>query len=97
MLQKGFIRRLQALVEKHGHSLNPSKIRYYGADDVKLITGAAIKDNEIAPRNKHLKLLKDDLSEWEDGHNKSKKLINRILGRMTHIGSIDPRYKDKAC
>lgn len=96
MLQKSFVGQIEAIAKKHGHKIHPSKTRFYGADEVKLITGAAIKGNEIAPRNKHLKLLRGELSEWLESSVKDKKLTNRVMGRMTFIGSIDPRYKDKA-
>lgn len=95
-LQKSFINRLEAIAKKYGHKIHPSKTRFYSANEVKLITGAAIKGNEITPRNKHLKQLRGELSEWLVYPDKDKKLTNRILGRMTFIGSIDPRYKDKA-
>lgn len=96
MLQKNFIGRLEVLAKKYGHKIHPSKTRFYGANEVKLITGAAIKGNEIIPRNKHLKQLRGELSEWLATPVKDKKLTNRILGRMTFIGSISSRYKDKA-
>lgn len=96
MLKKGFIGRLETIAKKYGHKIHPSKTRFYGANEVKLITGAAIKGHEITPRNKHLKQLRGELSEWLESPNKDKNLTNRILGRMTFIGSIDHRYKDKA-
>ena len=96
MLQKNFIGRLETIAKKYGHKIHPAKTRFYAANEVKLITGAAIKGNEITPRNKHLKQLRGELSEWLDAPTKDKKLTSRVLGRMTFIGSIDPRYKDKA-
>lgn len=96
MLNKGFIPRLEAIAKKYGHKIHPSKTRFYGSNDVKLITGAAIHGNQINPRNKHLKKLRTELSEWLESTSKDKKLAHRVLGRMTFIGSIDPRYKDKA-
>jgi len=96
MLQKSFIGRLEATAKKYGHKIHPSKTRFYEASEVKLITGAAIKGDEITPRNKHLKQLRGELSVWLDNPGNDEKLTNRILGRMTFIGSIDPRYKDKA-
>lgn len=96
MLQKSFAGQLEVIAKKYGHKIHPSKTRFYGANEVKLITGTAIKGNEIAPRNKHLKQLRGELSEWLESPNKDKKLTNRVLGRMTYIGSIDSRYKDKA-
>lgn len=95
-LQKSFIKRLEAIAKKYGHKIHPSKTRFYGANEVKLITGAAVKGNEIIPRNKHLQLLRTELSEWLVSTVKDKELTNRILGRMTFMGSIDSRYKDKA-
>lgn len=62
MLQKSFIGKIEAIAKKHGHKIHPSNTRFYSADEVKLITGAAIKGNKIAPRNKHLKLLRGELS-----------------------------------
>lgn len=96
MLQKNFIYQLETIAKKYGHKIHPAKTRFYGANEVKLITGAAIKGNEIAPRNKHLKQLRTDLSEWLVAPTKDNKLTNRISGKMTFIGSIDSRYKDKA-
>lgn len=96
MLQKNFIGRLETIVKKYGHKIHPSKTRFYGVNEVKLITGAAIKGNYIAPRNRHLKQLRGKLSEWLESPVKDENLANRVLGRMTFIGSIDPRYKDKA-
>ncbi|MFO7586059.1 MAG: reverse transcriptase family protein [Anaerolineales bacterium] len=96
MLKRSFVSRLETIVQKYGHKIHPSKTRFYGASEVKLITGAAIKGTEIAPRNKHLKRLHGELSEWLKSPYKDKKLTNRVLGRLTFIGSIDPRYKDKA-
>lgn len=96
MLQKNFIGRLEAIAKKYGHKIHPLKTRFYGGNEVKLITGVAIKGNEVNPRNKHLMLLRGDLSEWLESSVKDKKLANRVWGRMTFIGSIAPRYKDKA-
>lgn len=96
MLQKCFVGQLEAIAKKYGHKIHPSKTRFYGASEVKLVTGAAIKGNEISPRNRHLKQLHEELSEWLGSPEKDRKLTNRVLGRMTFIGSIDPRYKDKA-
>lgn len=96
LLQKCFVGQLETIAEKYGHKIHPSKTRFYGAHQVKLITGAAIRGNEISPRNRHLKQLKVELNEWFQSPEKDKKLTNRVLGRMTFIGSIDPRYKDKA-
>lgn len=96
MLQKSFIGRLEAIAKTYGHKIHPSKTRFYGSNEVKLITGAAVKGNEITPRNKHLKQLRGELTEWLESSVKDKKLRNRVLGRMTFMGSIDPRYKDKA-
>ncbi|MDD9893772.1 MAG: reverse transcriptase family protein, partial [Gammaproteobacteria bacterium] len=89
-LQKSFIKELERIVEKHGHKINRSKTRFYSSSDIKLITGAAIDGNSIFPRNKHLKALQDDLSEWFETPTKKAKPISRILGRMTFIGSIEP-------
>lgn len=96
MLQKNFIGQLEAIAKKYGHKIHPSKTRFYRANEVKLITGAAIKGDQISPRNKHLKILQGELSEWLESSVKDKQLTNRVLGRMTFMGSIDPRYKDKA-
>lgn len=95
-LKRSFIGRLETIAKKYGHKIHPSKSRFYGANEVKLITGAAVKGNDISPRNKHLKLLRSELSEWLKCAQKDEKLTNRVLGRMTFIGSIDARYKDKA-
>lgn len=95
-LQKNFIAKLEAIVKKYGHKIHPSKTRFYGPNEVKLITGAAIKGNEISPRNRHLKKLREELSVWLELSEKDKNLTNSVLGRMTFLGSIDPRYKDKA-
>lgn len=96
MLKRSFITKLELIAKKHGHRIHPSKTRFYGASEVKLITGAAVKAEDIFPRNKHLKQLRGELSEWLSGPNKDRNLTNRVLGRMTFVGSIDPRYKDKA-
>lgn len=96
MLQESFIGRLEIIAKMYGHKIHPSKTRFYGANQVKLITGAAVKGNEVTPRNKHLKQLRVELSEWLDSSVKDKELTNRILGRMTFMGGIDSRYKDKA-
>jgi hypothetical protein len=96
ILNKGFISKVETIAKKYGHKIHPSKTRFYSGNDVKLITGAAIRGNQINPRNKHLQKLRNELSEWLGSTTKDTKLTHRVLGRMTFIGSIDPRYKDKA-
>ncbi|MCC1498314.1 reverse transcriptase family protein [Alcanivorax sp. 1008] len=96
MLHKDFVKTLEMIAKKHGHRIHPSKTRFYSENAIKLITGAAIGEDRIFPRNRHLKALKEDLQIWINSPQKDRKLINKILGRLTFIGSIDPRYKDKA-
>lgn len=94
-LHRSFTKKIEVIAKTYGHKIHPSKTRFYNANEVKLITGAAVKKNAITPRNKHLKLLQCELSEWLDSPVKDKKLTNRVLGRMSFMASISPRYKDK--
>lgn len=95
-LKRNFINRIECIAKKHGHQLHPAKTRFYGANDIKLITGTAVHGNKLNPRNRHLKILNDDMNEWHENPVKDDKLANRVVGRMTFLGSIDPRYKDKS-
>ncbi|RUR19901.1 RNA-directed DNA polymerase [Legionella sp. km535] len=93
-LSKNFITRIELIAKKYGHKINSSKTRFYAEDAVKLVTGVAVIDNQLKPRNKHLEALFKKTNDWQV--NKSMQSRNCILGYMTYLGSIDSRYKDRA-
>lgn len=97
-LQRNFIPKVERIARKFGHKVHPKKIRYFGADDVKLVTGAAIIGNRLSPRNKHLIDLRKHMKSWLEAPDsmQAKQAANRVLGRINFMSSIDARYKDKA-
>lgn len=95
-LRKCFVSSLFSVLRKYGHTLRQDKIRYYRPTQVKLITGAAVKGGAIFPRNSHLYLLHQDMKTWLSSEEPNSVLTGRILGRMTFLSGIDPRFRDKA-
>lgn len=97
-LQKNFIAKIARVAEKFGHKLHPTKTRFFGVSDVKLVTGTAIVGNKLVPRNKHLAELHQHMQIWHNATNKNQEKIiaQKVLGRINFMGGIDARYKDKA-
>lgn len=92
------IYKLGQIACKYGHNLKAPKSRFFDARQVKLVTGTAIRDSQLAPRNKHLERLYDDMRVWLETDNVKEKAAaaDSILGRLNYAGSIDSKYKDKA-
>lgn len=95
-LEKDFIASVEKIVKKHGHKINSSKTRFYTENQVKLVTGTAIKSDSLLPQNKHLKQLRNSFISWKNSPNSQIGLRDKIIGKLTYIGSINSRYKDKA-
>lgn len=97
-LQRSFISKFHRIVTRYGHQLHPRKIRFYGASDVKIVTGAAIIGGKLAPRNKHLADLNRYMREWQSlsDPKASEDVAKKVYGRLNFMATIDRRYRDKA-
>lgn len=95
-LERPFISKVECIAKKYGHRLHPAKTRFYREGDPKIITGAVVKNNQIYPRNRHLLQISEDINRWVKGDSGSELVANRALGRLSFVGSIDRRHKDRA-
>lgn len=97
-VRRGLIFKLGQIAKKYGHNLKGNKSRYFDKNEIKLVTGAAIRNTEISPRNKHLEKLHKCINAWELTENAEEKTkaAHSVLGRFNYAGSIDARYKDRA-
>lgn len=96
-IRKNFIYTISNICGKYGKKIHKHKIRFYNSKEIKLVTGVALIEDKAVPRNAHLSLLHSDMQEWINSDQAvNHSLENRILGRMSFIGSIDAKYKIKS-
>lgn len=96
---KLFLSTLKKIAIRHGHTLHPKKSKIYKKDDVKIVTGVAVKNEAILITNKnHLKLKSDfdtfQLISHYSGA-KSTDCYQRLSGRLNALGQIDSKMKER--
>lgn len=96
---KLFLSTLKKIAIRYGHLLHPEKSKIYKKDDVKIVTGVALKNNEILITNKnHLKLKNDfDAYQFISHINgvKSSVCYQKLSGRLNALGQIDRKMKER--
>ncbi|MCG6202889.1 reverse transcriptase family protein [Psychromonas antarctica] len=98
-LNELFSSTVNKIVLKHGHEIHSGKTVLYKSDEIKLITGVIVHNDEIFIRNCHHQNMHNDLEEWKtykNGFMVPDDLKSRLLGRINAFAQIDPRLKDKA-
>lgn len=99
-VNKLFCSTVKKIITRHGLLPHPTKTRIYSKNEVKIITGVAVIDNEIKLTNEQHFKLSQDIESWKAIKDsplvKESKTFKRIIGRLNSLSTIDKRYKDKA-
>jgi len=94
-----FVSSVKKIVERYGHNIHPNKTILYSKNDLKLITGVIVNNDELLVKNEQHKYLYDAMEEWnelKDSPHMPEIVKNRLLGRLNSLGVINPKYKEKA-
>lgn len=87
------------IIRKHGLAAHKQKTKIYSAKQKKLVTGVIVSPDGLKVRNKHHQQMHIDMNSWEILEKEGelpRELLQRLVGRMNAMASIDIRYKDKA-
>lgn len=87
------------IINKHGHSVHPTKTKMYGKEQPKLVTGVIVLGDCLKVRNEQHRLMARDIECWKmikDMENaKETSFAKTLFGRLYSMGVIDQRYKSK--
>lgn len=93
-LSTSCIPELKHIAYKFGHNLHPKKTKFYEANSYKLVTGVALKGAELRAMNRHQRKMHLAIKHWESSGDETN--IESTIGLLTYLGSVQPRWKDKA-
>ena len=90
-ISKKFVKRIINIFNKYGHEVNHNKVKYYGQDSIKRITGIYInKKKELkAPSKHHLEAHEMIIDYGKDNCINN---LDSLIGKLRYINSIE---KDK--
>ena len=97
-VNKRFASVVKKIIHTNGHIAHPDKTRLYAKDEVKVITGVAIKGNETRITNdQHMKIY-ETLEFWKGCRDEpiiAELIKPKLLGRLNAHLQIDTRIRDK--
>lgn len=90
---------IRKIINKHGHTMHPTKTRMYASDEPKLVTGVIVIGNVLKVRNEQHRLMTQEIEYWKiikDFENaKDTSIAKTLIGRLHSMGVIEQRYKSK--
>ena len=90
---------IRKIINKHGHTMHPTKTRMYASDEPKLVTGVIVIGNTLKVRNEQHRLMTQEIEYWKiikDFENaKDTSIAKTLFGRLHSMGVIEQRYKSK--
>ncbi|NOH25695.1 reverse transcriptase family protein [Vibrio europaeus] len=91
---------VRKIIERHGHTMHPTKTKLYDEHQPKLITGVVVDNGVLRVRNQQRKQLITDFACWDlvkDVENASLlPCTNSLIGRLQSMGMIDGAFKERA-
>jgi hypothetical protein len=97
-VNRHFLSIVKKVIASNGHIAHPDKTKLFGKSDIKVITGVAIKNEEMLITNKQHKLIYESLEQWKGCRDEpliAALITPKLLGRMHAHTAIEPRLKDK--
>ena len=97
-INRHFLSVIKKIIVSNGHISHPDKTKLFEKSDVKVITGVAIKCDDVAITNKQHKLIYESLEQWKGCRDEpliSSFVIPKLLGRLHAHSNIEPKLKDK--
>ncbi len=90
---KAVLSEVRSIISKHG--LKSHKVKVFGADEPKIVTGICLtRDGARVPNKLHLKI-KNGFDHLKEQSN-DKKNLKSLLGRLEAAGQIDPAFRARA-
>ena len=90
---------VRKIINKHGHTMHPTKTRLYASNAPKLVTGVIVIGNILKVRNEQHHLMTQEIEYWKiikDFENaKDTSIAKTLFGRLHSMGVIEQRYKSK--
>lgn len=90
---------IRKIINKHGHTMHPTKTRMYASDEPKLVTGVIVIGDVLKVRNEQHRLMAQEIEYWKiikDFENaKDTSIAKTLFGRLHSMGVIEQRYKSK--
>ncbi len=97
-INRHFLSVIKKIISSNGHVSHPDKTKLFHKSDVKVITGVAIRRDDLFITNKQHKLIYESLEQWKGCRDEpliSSLVIPKLLGRLHAHSNIEPRLKDK--
>lgn len=97
-INRHFLSVIKKIIVSNGHISHPDKTKLFEKSDVKVITGVAIKSNDLRITNKQHKLIYESLEQWKGCRDEpliSSLVEPKLLGRLHAHSNIEPKLKDK--
>lgn len=97
-INRHFLSVIKKIIHSNGHVAHPDKTKLFKESDVKVITGVAIKSDELLITNKQHKLIYESLEQWKGCRDEpliASFVTPKLLGRLHAHTNIEPRLKDK--
>ena len=97
-VNRHFLSVVKKIIHANHHTAHPEKTKLFCRSDVKVVTGVAIKNNEISITNKQYKLIYESFEQWKGCRDTpliSALFVPKLLGRLHAHSSINPKLKDK--
>ena len=98
-INRHFLSVIKKIISSNGHVAHPDKTKLFQKSDVKVITGVAIKNDELLITNKQHKLIYESLEQWKGCRDEpliASLITPKLLGRLHAHCNIEPKLKDKA-
>jgi hypothetical protein len=99
LVNRHFTSIVKKIIASHNHIAHPDKTKLFGVDDIKVVTGVAIKNDKTFITNKQHKLIYQSFEYWKGCRDEpliSDLIKPKLLGRLNSLSVIDPKLKDKA-
>lgn len=97
-INRHFLSVVKKIIKANGHIAHPDKTKIFGKSDIKVITGVAIKNEDMLITNKQHKLIYESLEQWKGCRDEpliASLITPKLLGRLHAHSNIEPRLKDK--
>ena len=79
---------VEKILQKHGFEVKKKKTKYFKKDQIKHITGMAIKDKQLVPEYKKCKKLFTLIDKGKEGEGS----LQSILGLYNYLRDIQPNF-----
>ncbi|NNG42413.1 RNA-directed DNA polymerase [Pseudoalteromonas sp. NEC-BIFX-2020_002] len=98
-VNRRFLSLIKKIIISSGQVPHPLKTKLFKKNDLKIITGVALKEDKTLITNKQHMLIYQSFESWKGCRDEpviANYVMPKLLGRLNALSGIDPKLKDKA-